>query len=270
MLRGRLVLIISVLILCLVTGTYCSAEILSGEVRKQDIYDETGIIIDNRTGMPISNATVSIPAEGINTTSDGSGRFSLKIPNKAPLILSVNADGYKPFSAIIDRNDLRLLAQESMKILMEKLSANHLVIDIDLHHLGDNSYSRNSANARDFSASADSTSFIKEFYVDGAKLKGQALLRIGSIIGIDTIIARNMRQSRVRGAASTPVKVILNSRIIGEITFNGDNKTFRIPPGLLKPNRHNRLEILTGINLNSDIDDRDYDDIEFMNVILEL
>jgi hypothetical protein len=269
-LRGIQVIISLMLILCLAAGAGCRAEVLSGAVREQNTVGETGIIIDNRTGEPIGGAAVSIPAEGIRTTTDDAGKFSLKIPEKAPLILSVNADGYKPFSATLDMNEARMTARESMKILIEKLNANALVLDSELHHLGDNSYSKRSANAGDFVADADGTSFFKEFSVDPTKTGRRALLKIGSVIGIDTVTAKKLGQSMVRGCASTPVKVILNSHVIGEITFNGDNKVFRIPEGLLRAGS-NRLEIETGLNLQSELEgDPDYDDMEFMNVILEL
>jgi len=178
--------------------------------------------------------------------------------------LSVKAKGYKPFSLIIDKDS----EHKPLKIAITEKSQNELVIDDRLHHLGDNNFSSRSANAMDFSIYASGPFYFQEFYVDNIDLSKNILLKIGSIIGIDTKAAQMLRQSRVTTSSSSPVKVYFNSRQIGEISVNGNNHVFRIPSGLLRINSYNQLKIKTGLNLNS-IDHRDYDDIEFMNIVLE-
>lgn len=240
------------------------SKILSGCVNKEHIIQESGVVIDGKTGTPVAGALVSIPSAGTKAITNDYGIFKLDVPTKKPVILSVQADGYKPFSLVIKDENI----SDPLKIAIEEKTKNELVIDTRLHHLGDNKYSNRSANAFEFNAPAAGPYYFKEFFVDNTTSLNNIVLKIGSIIGIDTKIAQSLRQSGVHSSSSSPVKVFLNSQKIGEISFNGDNHLLQIPSGLLRVNSYNNIRIETGINLNAE-SRTDYDDIEFIHLLLE-
>ncbi len=255
---------ILVIILSLFMGEKSFSKMLSGVVNKEHIIVESGMIVNERTGKPVAGASVSIPSKGTQTLTDESGKFQINIPDTRPLIMSVNAKGYKPFSLIIDENKM----QKPMKIAIAEKTNNELVIDTRLHHLGDNKFSDRSANSGDFSTIASGSSYFKEFYIDNSASQSNIWLKIGSIIGIDTLTAQGMRQSNVLTSSSSPVEVFFNSQKIGEIAFNGNNHILRVPSEILRVNSYNHIRIKTGVNLNSS-SRKDYDDIEFMHLVLE-
>lgn len=241
------------------------SEVLSGSVNKEYVFNGTGIVIDRNTNLPVDGAVVSVPSKNMYTTTNNRGEFNLDLPTDNPVILSVKKDGYKAFSAVLGKPDL----SRPMRIGLLERALNEIVINSELHHLGDNKFSERSANAGEFSGEAVGPYFIQEFYLDNVDLTKNIRLKIGSIIGIDTKIAQLIRQSNVRSSSSSPVEVFLNSRKIGEISVNGDNHALSVPPGLLKAYRYNIVKIHTGVNLDSDRD-VDYDDIEFMNLFLDI
>lgn len=260
----RVLTFILLIILCFFVSEKSYSEILSGIINKERVISESGVIVDRSTGKPVAGALVSVPAEGITAMTDDMGVFQIDMPDKRPLIMAVKAKGYKPFSLIIDEHN----TQKPMKIGIAEKTKNEIVIDTRLHHLGDNRFSDRSANSGEFSASASGNSYFKEFYIDKNAPYGEILLKIGSIIGIDTKTAQSMRQSNVLTSSSTPVKVFFNSRKIGEIAFNGNNHAIRVPSELLRLNSHNHVRIETGVNLSS-VSRTDYDDIEFIHLVLE-
>ncbi len=244
--------------------TPCQAKILSGNVNKEDYLNSPHIVIDGLTGKPLSGAQISIPAENIRTYTNALGRFKLDAFLKKPAILSVKANGYKPFSLTIDKQKMK----SPLIIVVTKQFPNEIIIDSEIHHLGDNKYSINSANAGDFSLRASSPYFFKEFYLDDINSNlNNFVIKIGSIIGIDTEAAKRLNQSKIITSSSSPVQIFLNSQKIGEININGDEHTLFLPRGLLRRNAYNTLRIETGINIKSN-KSIDYDDIEFMNLLL--
>ncbi len=252
------------IILALLTCEKSYSEVLSGVVNKEHVIKNGGIVVDQETGHPIKGATVSIPSKGIAVKTGNSGAFQLNMPDSTPMIISIEADGYKPFSLIIDEDNLH----KPMKIAIAEQTTSELVIDTRLHHLGDDRFSSRSANSGDFSSNASGVSFFKEFFVKDSGRNNSVWLKIGSILGIDTIRAQSMRQSRVSTAFSSPVEVFFNSRKIGEIDYNGNNMAIRVPNELLRLNSYNHIKIETGVNLSSR-EKKDYDDIEFIHLVLE-
>lgn len=261
---SSIIALLLIVALSLFISEKSNAKILSGIINEEHIIHESGIIVDQKTGIPIAGATISIPSKGISAKTNEFGKFQLDFPDCLPLILSVKADGYKPFSLIINQNR----ADRPMKIAIAEQTVNEVVIDTRLHHLGDNKFSRRSANCGEFSAKASGPYFFKEFFVDKVGPKFDVALIIGSIIGIDTKKAQSLRQSGVKTAASSPVEVFFNSQKIGEIFVNGNNHILRIPPELVRINSYNHVRIETGVNLASS-SRTDYDDIEFIHLVLE-
>lgn len=245
-------------------SNFCNAKVLTGNINKEDFFKKSHIVVDGATGNPVSEAEISIPTEGIYTQTNDNGEFRLAASSfKKPAILSVNANGYKPFSLTLDENKI----SKPLIIVITKLFSNETVIDKELHHLGDNKFSSNSANSGDFNSKAEGSYFFKEFFIEKIDLKNDTVLKLGSIIGLDTEMAKKLGQSKVTISASSPVILYLNSKKIGEIKINGDNQEIPLPESILRANSYNTIRIETGINQESK-NSIDYDDMEFMNLLL--
>lgn len=235
-----------------------------GGVQKNEDLGNYNQIIDSKTGKSLSNAKVSVPALKFRTITDKDGRFNLNANINGPTILSVQKDGYKPFSMTILE-----IGNKPLIIGIEKTEAGSISIETDMIHLGDNSYSMNSANAHDFSVSSSGAFYSKEFKIPQLSKNQNVFLNIGSIIGIDTLIARNAGQSRVRTTYASPPEIFCNGNKICELNINGDNQEIEIPIGAIRQGEKNTITLKAGKNLfqTSYID---YDDIEFTNLSVEI
>lgn len=244
-------------------SSFCPAKILSGNIDKDEYLGKTHTVVDGVTGNPVSGAEISVPTEGIFTKTNNSGQFKLDASFKSPVILSVQADGYKPFSLTINEGKIN----SPLMIVINKLSINENVIDSDIHHLGDDNYSEKSANAGDFKLSSEGPEFSRKFFVEKLTPDMTPVLKIGTIIGIDTNLAHKIEGKNKIKAYSTPLQVYLNSKKIAEIRINGDNQEISLPKALLKPNSYNTILLETGVNQQA-ATYIDYDDVEFMNVMI--
>jgi len=242
---------------------FCKAQTISGNINKEEFLGKSHIVVDGSTGLPVADAKVSIPTKGIFAKTNNSGRFNLDISFKSPTIISVQAYGYKPFSLTINENK----DKSPLIIVVEKLFGNEIVIDTEIHHLGDDNFSKKSANAEDFKLNADGADFFKEFFIEKFDAKTPAVLKIGSIIGLDTKMAHRVSGKSKIKAFSSSMQVYINSKNIGEIKINGDNQEILLPKNLLKGNSSNTIRIKTGINQQA-ASYIDYDDMEFMNLLL--
>ena len=81
-------------------------------------------------------------------------------------------------------------------------------------------------------------------------------------------MARTMGQNRHPNAYASPPEVFFNGNKIAEIQINGDGQKIKLPPNLIHKNGINEITIKTGRNLMQ-TSYVDYDDIEFMNLIIE-
>jgi len=260
----KLKVIVLLFVICFVQQSYyksfCTP--LAGSVEEKGyLKEKKGTVIDKSTGKPVSNAKIGIPAKGIYTNSDYNGKFYLNADFDGPAILSVKADGYKPFSLTVSNGQ----QNKPLTIGITKSSGNELVIDTNLHHLGDDNFSDQSANSGNFKLKSAGHAFTKEFFATGAT-QGY-VLKIGSIIGIDTNLAGRLGQSRTK-SYSSPTKVYINAREVAQLRINGDNQQIIIPPNYIISNSKNEITVETGKNLFAR--NIDYDDMEFMNLSLEL
>ncbi len=237
---------------------------VKGGVQKNESLKNYNQIIDAQTGKGISGAKITAPALKFITITDEDGRFDLNAKVNAPTILSVQKEGYKPFSLTIDRT-----ANAPLIIGIEKSAAKDIVVETDMIHLGDNSYSINSANASDFAAKAIGAFYSKDFNIPALNKGETVFLTIGSIIGIDTLMARNAGQSKVHTTYASPPAVYCNGNKICEININGDNQQIPLPVGVIKPGQKNTVTIKAGKNLFQTAY-IDYDDIEFTNISVEV
>ena len=233
---------------------------VQGGVEKEIVLGGNSVI-DSATNLPVSGAKVTLPLDGYTTKTDAQGHFNLNANVSAPTVLSIEKDGYKPFSLTINKLDPRT----PLILGIEKSTLKDITLDTQMFHLGDNSFSPNSANAHDFQVKSIGPYYSRSFNIPNTTSK--ASLVIGSIIGLDTKMAKAMGQNKIARAYSSPAEVFFNGIKISEIQVNGDGQKIKLPSNLLRKGQNNQLTIKTGRNLLSDI--VDYDDIEIVNLSLE-
>lgn len=218
-------------------------------------------IIDSATNTPIGNARVTIPKYNYSTYTDENGNFNLDKDIDNAAIMSVEKSGYRPFSLTVNNN----VAAKPLVLGIEKSDVSDIVIESSMLHLGDDNYSKASANAGNFKLNALGPSYTKSFIMKSSSLAGQNFLVIGSILGIDTLLARSMGQNRIVNSYASPPEVYFNGRKIAEIQLNGDNQKIRLPSNLIRPEQVNEVTIKAGRNLMQTAY-LDYDDIEIANL----
>ena len=219
-------------------------------------------LYDSATKTPIGNAKVTVPKYNYSTYTDENGNFDLG-EIKDTTIMSVKKEGYKPFSLTVN-NDI--VASKPLVVGIQKSDVSDIVIEENMIHLGDDNYSLSSANAGYFRLQSVGPSYTKQFIMKNAG--GNNFLVIGSIVGIDTRMARAMGQNRIINSYASPPEVYFNGRKISEIQLNGDNQKVRIPNNLIRLNAPNEVTIRTGRNLMQTMY-IDYDDIEIANISVQ-
>ncbi len=239
-----------------------SAEVISGKVNHNDM-NYRNKIVDSKTQKTISNAKITIPEMHYTTYSDKDGSFKLNADITGQTVLFVEKEGYKVFSLTVDNSVIK----GPLKLGIEQSSPFDLQITGGVVHLGDNMFSNNSANSSEFRLSADGHYLSRKFKKPVCAQGQNVVLKIGTIIGLDTKKAKEMGQNRIAKVYSSPMEVFVNGHRIGIIELNGDNHEVLIPKSLLKES--NELLIKTGRNLFQ-TEYIDYDDVELANVRVEV
>ncbi len=254
---------ITVIIILMLTCLPCFADTITGEIKKEE-QKNVNKIYDAQTNIPIEGVIIKIPSKDYKTVTKKDGTFKLQTKIDSPTIMSVEKSGYKPYSLT-----LNTIGKNPIQVGIEKTTPQDIIVDTDMIHLGDNSFSSRSANAFEFSLSSMGAFYTKEFKLKALKAGEKVVLKIGSIIGIDTIQAQRLNQSRVLTAYASAPEIFFNGNKIAEIKINGDNQKIDIPTMLIKPNALNTITVKAGRNLykTSSID---FDDIEFTNILLEI
>jgi len=251
-----------ILITCLILQNSVWATTFTGGVTKVG-QNESNQVIDAQTGQGIEFAKITIPQKNFRTYTDANGNFELeKIQITQPTLLNVEKEGYRPFSLTIN-NDESLL--NPMKIEIAKSESMDIAIESEILHLGDDSFSKNSANASDFKLKAAGPYYSKDFIMTANAKKYTNYLVIGSIVGLDTKLANRMGQNRMKAAYSSPAEVYFNGQVIGKLQVNGDGQRLKIPNSLIHADAKNQITIKTGHNMQRS-DRIDYDDIEILNL----
>jgi organic radical activating enzyme len=93
------------------------------------------------------------------------------------------------------------------------------------------------------------------------------VIRIGTIIGLDTKKAKQLGQNRIAKVYSAPSEVFINGHKIAKLELNGDDIEIVIPKSVLR--EENELVIKCGRNLFQTTY-IDYDDIEIANLRIEV
>ncbi len=257
-------LFFSLLLYCIFSVNTSHAQTISGEVRQEDILkNNKSQVVDTMTQKPITGAAVSIPNTSFSTTTDDNGQFKLDANFTGKKILSVQKEGYRPFSLTIDKD----MASKPIRLGIEKSKSGDITIEKDLCHLGDDVYSDTSANSSEFRTRATGAYLSKNFDISLPRQNEEAILIIGSIIGLDTKMAKEMGQNRIAHVYSSPTEVYFNGELISQLKINGDNQEILVPRGLIR--QKNEITIKTGRNIfqHSYVD---YDDIEVANIRLEI
>lgn len=221
-------------------------------------------IVDTETNMPVAGAKVSLPKQNYTTYSDNNGVFNLRANVKDNSVLSVEKDGYRPFSLTINEK----LASQPLVLGIEKSNVQDIVISTEMFHLGDDNFSEASANSGEFKGKSIGPFYSKTFMMAANALSKRNYLVIGSIIGVDTLMARSMRQNSIVNSFASPPEVYFNGKKIAEIQLNGDGQRIKLPNNLLRAGQMNEITIKTGHNLKQTAY-IDYDDIEFMNLSVQ-
>lgn len=252
----RLILLIMVMTL----GNMTIAKTVEGGVSTVESVGGNRVV-DTQTQLPVANAKVSLPLLQYKTYTDENGSFQLGAAIKDKTVMSVEKEGYRPQSMTIDGKSFG----DPIIVSIQKSNADDIRLSTQMMHLGDNNYSKNSANSEEFRIEALGPFYSKSFTMAATALNKNNFILIGSIIGIDTAMARAMGQNKVKNSFSSPPEVFFNGNKIAEIHLNGDGQKIRIPKNLIRPNQKNEITIKTGRNLMQTAY-TDYDDIEIMNI----
>lgn len=239
------------------------SQIITGEISKE-LRRDVNQIYDSHTNQPLEGVLIKVPSKNYVTKTRDDGTFKLQTKIEAPTIMSLEKNGYKPYSMTVDSNSFKA----PISIGIEKTNPMDIVVETNMIHIGDDSFSSRSANAGDFSLNSSGSFYTKEFKIKDLIPNKNLFLIIGSIIGVDTIEAQKLGQSNVLTAYASPPEIFFNDSKISDIKINGDNQKIQIPKGLIKWNSANLVTIKAGRNLykTSYID---YDDIEFTNLLFE-
>lgn len=221
-------------------------------------------IVDSATNQPIANAKITIPKEQYKTFTDDNGAFRLGTAVEGKTIMSVEKEGYRPFSLTIDDK----VAAKPIVVGIQKSNVEDIKLETQIMHIGDDNYSKSSANSGDFKIKSIGPFYSKTFQMAAEALTKNNFLVIGSIIGIDSAMARAMGQNNVKNSFASPPEVFFNGNKIAEIHLNGDGQKIKLPNNLIKAGQPNEITIRTGKNLMQTAY-IDYDDIEIMNLSVE-
>lgn len=254
---------LSILIITFFITSPLYAATIQGAVSEQGS-GTSSRIVDRNTGIGVSGAKVTLPKQRYSTQTDSDGYFELNTHIDGTTIMSVQKENYKPFSVTVNEQTL----SAPIVIGIEKTNADGMVLDSNMYHLGDNNFSDLSANAGEFRMESIGPFYTKRFLLKNVKFNKPVFLVIGSIIGIDTNLARSIGQNRITNAFASAPEVYFNGNKISEVQINGDGQKIKIPPILIRKNQVNEVTIKTGRNLMQTAY-VDYDDIEFMNLFFE-
>lgn len=255
------ILFVVVILNCLIQSGF--AETITGNIEKNGTKIKNRVV-DANTSRGIPFATIKIPAKNYETKTDKEGVFHLNADINGSAIMSVEKNGYRPFSITIDKENI----SKPIIIGIEKTQINDLSIESDVIHLGDNNYSEKSANSSQFKLRSVGPYYSKIFKIPSSNIDENVYFVIGSVIGIDTILSRQMGQSHVTTSYASPAQIYFNGHKIGEIKYNGDGQKVLLPKQLIKQNGDNEIIVRTGKNLFQTAY-IDYDDIEVANMYIE-
>ena len=239
------------------------SETIVGNVQKNEKKLQNRVV-DADSQKPIPFATVRIPTKRYETKTDDNGYFELNADINGSTIMSVEKNGYRPFSVTIDKDDF----SKPIVIGIEKTQMSDLSLEKSVIHIGDDRFSLSSANSSEFKLRSAGPYFSKKFKINELNKNENVYFVIGSVIGVDTLLARQMGQSKVTTSYASPAEIYFNGQKIGEIKYNSDGQQIALPKTLIRQNGENEITIKAGKNLFQK-NYVDYDDIELANLHIE-
>jgi len=226
-----------------------------------------GEVRDSKTLQPMPGVWIDVPQLGLKTQTDAEGRFQFsRLPN-GQFILSAEKQGFLPQNGIMEIDGR---PTQPFYLRLQQFQ-NAVMIDRDLHHLGDGRYSWYSAGASEFQQDSEGIEYRRTFTVP-ASLKRQLAdpavkpyLHVGAVIGLDTAEANRLGQSNI-GLISAPPQISLNGFELVPFRVNGVDQSVRIPKEALLFDRPNVLDIRAGYHRPRG--NVDFDDFEWMTLLL--
>jgi hypothetical protein len=197
----------------------------TGQVQLDSAY--SGQVVDRLTGQPLAGVEVAIPGAGISVRTDAQGRFRLPGAVPAEEILVARLENYLPYSQSTGSGQAG--GDRPLQLQLERWDPNTtLVLEANVIRLGDNQYSPESAAAGQFLAPAQGVDLTRSFSLQQMPPR-PPVLRIGSLIGLDTAEAYRAGQSRIPSADMSPMQVIVNGVEVEQIHLGGDNLRISLP-----------------------------------------
>ncbi len=197
----------------------------TGQVQLDSAY--SGQVVDRLTGQPLAGVEVAIPGAGISVRTDAQGRFRLPGAIPAEEILVARLENYLPYSQSTGSGQAS--GDQPLQLQLERWDPNTtLVLESNVIRLGDNQYSPESAAAGQFLAPAQGVDLTRSFSLQQMPPR-PPILRIGSLIGLDTAAAYRAGQSRIPSADMSPMQVIVNGVEVEQIHLGGDNLRIPLP-----------------------------------------
>lgn len=254
----RKIFTLLIVFLFLSEPAFCA--VFEGGVEKTGM-GTSSLILDAQTNQPVENVKITLPKQNYTTYTNKDGAFNLSAKLNSPSILSIEKEGYRPYSITVDQS----VTDKPIVVSIEKSAADDILVTSGWYHLGDDSFSPNSANCSEFREKAAGSYYTKVFNMSAQSTASKYVLIIGSIIGIDSLMAQKMGQNRVKTAYASPPEIFLNGVKVANIELNGDAQRFELPRNIIRKGMDNEITIKTGRNM-SQTAHIDYDDIEFMNL----
>ncbi|MFS8884978.1 dockerin type I domain-containing protein [Synechococcus sp. H70.2] len=187
----------------------------------------SGQVVDRLTGQPLAGVEVAIPGAGISVRTDAQGRFRLPEPLPAEEILVARLENYLPYSQSTSR--VSAGGDRPWQLQLERWDPNTtLVLEANVIRLGDNHYSPESAAAGQFLGPAQGVEMTRSFSLERLPPR-PPVLRIGSLIGLDTAAAYRAGQSRIPTADMSPMRVLLNGVEVEQLQLGGDDLHIPLP-----------------------------------------
>jgi hypothetical protein len=187
----------------------------------------SGQVVDRQTGAPIAGARVDIPGAGVSVQTDEQGRFQLPESMPSNEILTARIENYAPYS------QTTTAAGGPLRVELDRLNADTLVLQSEVVHLGDDAYSDRSAAASEFQLRSQGRELTRSFQLP--QLPPQPpVLSIGSLIGLDTPAAFRAGQTQIAEADMSPLEVELNGSQIRTIDVSSDGIVIPLPQEYLR------------------------------------
>jgi len=202
-----------------------ATEAPTGQVQLDSAY--SGQVVDRLTGQPLAGVEVAIPGAGIAVRTDAQGRFRLPGPLPAEEILVARLENYLPYSQSTGNGQIG--RDRPWQLQLERWDPNTtLVLEANVIRLGDNRYSPESAAASQFLGPAQAVEMTRSFTLERLPPR-PPVLRIGSLIGLDTAAAYRAGQSRIPSANMSPLQVLLNGVEVEQVQLGGDDLRIPLP-----------------------------------------